>query len=178
MAASAAKNPPYAAEKWWNQGTTALVTGANKGIGLEIARELARQGVTVVVTARNEELGAQARDLVEKAAEEGGSEACVFFQQLDVTDLNSIDLLSAWVQDYVGGIDILVGQQRCARMVGLHSKHVIYMHPVQASYGRPGVVAWGACGCVAACSPAQSSCHADMRRMRTSQQHGHCTQGP
>uniref|UniRef100_A0A7N2RBQ6 Short-chain dehydrogenase/reductase n=1 Tax=Quercus lobata TaxID=97700 RepID=A0A7N2RBQ6_QUELO len=35
----------------------AVVTGANKGIGLETVRQLASQGVTVVLTARNEKRG-------------------------------------------------------------------------------------------------------------------------
>ena len=39
---------------------TALITGANKGIGFEVARQIARNGWTVLVAARNEELGEQA----------------------------------------------------------------------------------------------------------------------
>ncbi len=63
----------YSPEKWWNEAHTAVVTGANKGIGLQIAKELARAGITVVVTARNEEAGEKARDEVEAAANEAGN---------------------------------------------------------------------------------------------------------
>eukprot|EP00878_Enallax_costatus_P034292 GHUV01038015.1.p1 GENE.GHUV01038015.1~~GHUV01038015.1.p1 ORF type:complete len:125 (+),score=1.85 GHUV01038015.1:420-794(+) len=40
-------------KKWWGRSTVAVVTGANKGIGYEIARLLAEAGMTVVVTSRS-----------------------------------------------------------------------------------------------------------------------------
>ena len=39
---------------------TALITGANKGIGFETARQLGKQGVTVIVGSRNKERGEKA----------------------------------------------------------------------------------------------------------------------
>ena len=39
------------------QREIALITGANKGIGYEVARQLGKEGVTVLVGARNPELG-------------------------------------------------------------------------------------------------------------------------
>jgi NAD(P)-dependent dehydrogenase (short-subunit alcohol dehydrogenase family) len=59
--------------------TTALVTGANKGIGLEIVKQLVDKGVTVHLGARDVERG-------EKAAADTGAR----FVQLDVTDPESV----------------------------------------------------------------------------------------
>ena len=39
----------------------ALITGANKGIGLEIARQLGKQGITVIIGARDPQKGAGSR---------------------------------------------------------------------------------------------------------------------
>lgn len=43
---------PYTQDRWWTGDTVAVVTGSNKGIGKEIARLLAQQGVTTVLTSR------------------------------------------------------------------------------------------------------------------------------
>jgi len=80
----------------------ALVTGANKGIGLEIARQLGRQGMTVLVGARHEERGGKA---AEGLRSEGVS-AC--FIRLDVTSQNSIDQAAHRIEEEFGRLDILV----------------------------------------------------------------------
>ncbi|KAL8500084.1 hypothetical protein ACS0TY_019905 [Phlomoides rotata] len=82
----------------------AVVTGANRGIGLEICRQLASQGITVVVTARDEKRGIEA---VEKLKGFGLSDL-VFFHQLDVTDLQSIASLAQFVKSQFGKLDILI----------------------------------------------------------------------
>jgi hypothetical protein len=46
--------------RWWSKDTVAVVTGANKGIGLEIVRQLAKEGITVVLTARDATRGKEA----------------------------------------------------------------------------------------------------------------------
>jgi len=51
--------------KWWDSSSVAVVTGANKGIGLEISKALRTQGMTVVMTARNEQMGNDAKGKVE-----------------------------------------------------------------------------------------------------------------
>lgn len=63
----------------------AVVTGANKGIGLETVKELASNGVKVVLTARDENKGHEA---IEKLKVFGLSDL-VTFHQLDVTDPTS-----------------------------------------------------------------------------------------
>ncbi len=62
---------------------TALVTGANKGIGFEVARELARFGMHVFLGARNEEAGRAAAEKLKGTGE-------VAFLEIDVSDDGSI----------------------------------------------------------------------------------------
>lgn len=84
-------------------GKIALVTGANKGIGYETARQLAAQGVTVLVGARSTERGQEA---VEKLKAEGHDS--VQFLALDVTDEGSIAQAVQSVSDQFGRLDILI----------------------------------------------------------------------
>ncbi|KAL5710304.1 (+)-neomenthol dehydrogenase [Ranunculus cassubicifolius] len=62
----------------------AVVTGANKGIGFEIVRRLVEEGVTVILTARDEKRGKDA------ASSLSNPNNNVFFHQLDVRDPNSV----------------------------------------------------------------------------------------
>jgi NAD(P)-dependent dehydrogenase (short-subunit alcohol dehydrogenase family) len=80
----------------------ALVTGANKGIGLEIARQLADAGVTVLIGARDAARGAAA---VAALAAEGHAAT---FVQLDVVDEASVAAAAATIADKYGRLDILV----------------------------------------------------------------------
>lgn len=77
----------------------ALVTGANQGLGRQIALELAANGYTVLVGSRNLDNG-------RKAAEEIGSSAHAI--QLDVTDPASIAAASARIRAEFGHLDLLV----------------------------------------------------------------------
>nr|GMC80393.1 (+)-neomenthol dehydrogenase-like isoform X2 [Ipomoea batatas] len=81
----------------------AVVTGGNKGIGFEICRQLACEGVTVVLTARNEQKGAEA---VEKLRGLGLSDN-VLFHRLDVTDASTVSSLVHFVNTNFGRLDIL-----------------------------------------------------------------------
>ena len=82
--------------------TIALITGANKGIGLETARQLAARGVTVLAGARDEVQGRQA----ERALRDGGADAR--FVLLDVTDAKSAQEAAGWIESEYGRLDILV----------------------------------------------------------------------
>ena len=77
----------------------ALVTGANQGIGLQIAKDLAGHGLTVLVGSRNPERG-------ETAAKSIGADAHAL--QLDVTDQASIAAAAARIRSEFGRLDVLV----------------------------------------------------------------------
>lgn len=90
--------------RWWSSGTIALVTGANRGIGFEIAHQLSLNGLTVILTSRDTLLGEAAA----KVLQEGGLN--VVFHRLDVVDPASIKSCTDWVEQNYGGLDILVRQ--------------------------------------------------------------------
>src|SRR5258708_1643852 len=77
----------------------ALVTGANKGIGLQIAKDLAARGFTVLVGSRNLERG-------ETAAKSVGADARAL--QLDVTNQASIAAAAERIRNELGRLDVLV----------------------------------------------------------------------
>ena len=82
----------------------AVVTGANKGIGLEVVKELASNGVKVILTARDEKRGLEAFEKLKEC----GLPGLVVFHQLDVADSSSIASLVDFVKSQFGKLDILV----------------------------------------------------------------------
>ncbi|MFC9229874.1 SDR family oxidoreductase [Streptomyces decoyicus] len=80
----------------------AVVTGANRGMGFEIARQLADNGVRVVLAGRNREA------VVEAAKKLRGSDLDVEALVLDVTKTDSISAAAAEIESRYGRLDILV----------------------------------------------------------------------
>ncbi|MCV6638364.1 SDR family oxidoreductase [Candidatus Albibeggiatoa sp. nov. NOAA] len=78
----------------------ALVTGANRGIGLEVCRQLAQQDIQVILACRDVAKG-------QAAAEKLGLDN-ITVHQLDVTDEQSLLNTKSWVQENYGRLDILV----------------------------------------------------------------------
>jgi NAD(P)-dependent dehydrogenase (short-subunit alcohol dehydrogenase family) len=81
---------------------TALVTGANKGIGREVARQLAVKGFHVFVGARNPEAGLKAADDI---AKESGK---VTFLKIDVADNSSVAAAASEFSKISDRLDVLV----------------------------------------------------------------------
>ncbi len=79
----------------------AVVTGANRGIGLEISTRLADLGFTVIFTARDEEKGLKAMNSLLKSGRK-----LVFFK-LDVTDKTDGIRLSQFLEKEYGRVDVL-----------------------------------------------------------------------
>lgn len=80
----------------------ALITGANKGLGFETSRQLAQQGVKVLMGSRNEEKGRKASEQLQKE----GLDAV--FVQLDVTNTDQIKKVAKHIEEQFGKLDILV----------------------------------------------------------------------
>jgi NAD(P)-dependent dehydrogenase (short-subunit alcohol dehydrogenase family) len=82
--------------------TIALVTGGNKGIGLEVATRLAADGARVVLGCRSRERGEEAAG---RLTAQGFSVSCV---QLDVTDSSSVSRAAAEIDERFGLLDVLI----------------------------------------------------------------------
>jgi len=80
----------------------ALATGANRGLGFEVSRQLAKLGMQVILTSRDPEKG-------QKAAEQLRTEGLeVVYCPLDVTNPESIASLSQFIRDKFGRLDVLI----------------------------------------------------------------------
>lgn len=80
----------------------AVVTGANRGIGFEVCRQLAEKGLKVVLTARDATKGKKAAGELQKV------DLDVVFHQLNVADEGSIQVLAKYLKKEFGRVDVLV----------------------------------------------------------------------
>lgn len=80
----------------------ALVTGANRGLGLEIARQLAELGTTVIIGARDIDKGKAAAKSLKSDRRD------VHSRMIDVTKANTIQAAIGHIVDRFGRLDILV----------------------------------------------------------------------
>ncbi|MEP7184699.1 MAG: SDR family NAD(P)-dependent oxidoreductase [Rhodanobacter sp.] len=80
----------------------ALVSGANRGLGFEVARQLSERGMTVLLGARDLDKGLNA------ARKLGGAAGEVIAVQLDVTAQDQVDTLTRWIEVTFGRLDVLI----------------------------------------------------------------------
>ena len=90
----------------------ALITGANKGIGKEIARQLGAQGITVLLGARDQGRGDQAAAELKQAGVDARA------VHLDVTDEASIHAAAQRIEREFGRLDVLVNNAGIALDTG------------------------------------------------------------
>lgn len=109
-----------------HERSVALVTGANQGIGFQIARDLVAQGFTVLLGSRNFERG-------EAAAQAMGSSVVAI--QLDVTDGKSIAAAAARIDTEFGRLDVLIQNAGIATLSDRQQTGEEF-----AAANRPGVV--------------------------------------
>lgn len=82
-----------------DNGRVALVSGGNRGIGLEVCRRLAEEGLAVILGSRDEEAGRRAAETLP---------GNVTVHQLDVADPASVEKLAASIENDFGRLDVLV----------------------------------------------------------------------
>ncbi len=80
----------------------ALVTGGNRGIGLEVCRQLGQKGYKVILGARKIPAGKEAEDQLKKEGLD------VTFQPLDVKNEDQIGFLSSWLDMEYNKLDVLI----------------------------------------------------------------------
>ncbi len=118
------------------QGKTAIITGASRGIGLEIAKKLASEGANVVIAAKTDQPHPKLAGTIHEAAEEiqkMGGKALAY--KVDIRSEEEVsDLMTKAVETF-GGIDILVNNASAIQLTDtLHTdvKRFDLMHGVNA----------------------------------------------
>ncbi|XP_024365604.1 uncharacterized protein [Physcomitrium patens] len=98
-----------ATARWWTKDMVVVVTGANKGIGFELTRQLAKKGLTTVLTSRDEERGKEAVEVLKREGLD------VAHHPLDVQSEDSARKFADWIKYTYGGLDILVNNAGVAK---------------------------------------------------------------
>ena len=99
-------------------GKVALVTGANKGIGYEAARQLAQRGLTVIVGARDRARGETAAGRLRE------QDLDVHWVGLDVTDAASVAATAEEVAGRFGRLDVLVNNAGVLKDQGTKARDI------------------------------------------------------
>jgi NAD(P)-dependent dehydrogenase (short-subunit alcohol dehydrogenase family) len=81
---------------------TALITGANRGLGLETARQLAAQGYRIILTSRDPAKGQAALEQLRAPGRD------LHYHPLDITDAESVQAARAWAIRAFERVDVLV----------------------------------------------------------------------
>ncbi len=115
-----------------NVNDVALVTGGNKGIGREVVRQLAEQGLTVYLGARDPERGQSAVEELTSAAlaDSGGRRngLDIRFARLDVTDVASVKAAVETIETATGRLDVLVNNAGIADEWGIPPADITAAH--------------------------------------------------
>lgn len=98
----AASTAQPVASAGFHQKPVAVITGANRGLGFELARLTAQMGYTVVLTSRDTAKGEKAT----KALQKEGLD--VIYRRLDLTKIITIQNTAAFVQNQYGRLDLLI----------------------------------------------------------------------
>lgn len=114
------------------KGRTAVVTGASQGIGRAIVKELAREGVRVFATARNEEL---LNSLREEVAAETGTEPVVFAQ--DFTAPDGPHRIAQAALAALGRVDILINNAGQSSPVDITGPEQPWTDSMALDFDRP-----------------------------------------
>ena len=85
-------------------GKTAIITGANSGIGLEAAKVLAGRGARIIMAVRSKEKGEAARKMIEALHPHSRMEV----MHLDVADLESVRFFSEQIRSRLHSLDLLI----------------------------------------------------------------------
>lgn len=96
----------------------ALITGANKGLGFETARQLGEQNIKVLIGARDETRG---REAAEKLQKDGFDAEFIL---IDVTDEKTLEAAAKYVEETYGKLDVLVNNAGIAVEYGMNPNEI------------------------------------------------------